>query len=124
MRLQAKKWFPSHSFSFSYKAKADQKLLTSDSLREEMSRVRSEAYLQGTKGSVMDLKLYTDDWNFKVKDITIPVYLWYGDADKNVSLEMGKYYKKQIPSSKLTIYPKEGHFVIRNHCEEILEALI
>lgn len=83
-----------------------------------------ETFRQGIKGPRLDLKLYTENWGFKLKDIKTRVYLWYGALDKKVSLAMGKYYSSQIPKSKLVIYPDEGHFCGINHEEEILKQLI
>ncbi len=68
------------------------------------------------------LELLTN-WDFDLKKIKVPVYLWYGEDDKNVSIAMGRYYASQIPNSKLTIYPNEGHLATRTHIEEILKTL-
>jgi len=83
-----------------------------------------EAFKNGIKGPVWDLKLYTDDWGFRLKDIKANVYLWYGAKDKNVSLNMGKYYKAQIPNSKLFIDENGGHLFRNNIEEEILRTLV
>lgn len=120
--LQARKYLP-ESFSLSYRAKADQIILSSKEVKTDITRNRKEAFRQGKRGCAMDLKLYTNDWGFHLHDIKTKVYLWYGDADKNVSLNMGKYYASQIPGSKLTVYPNEGHFIIRKYADEILETL-
>jgi pimeloyl-ACP methyl ester carboxylesterase len=82
-----------------------------------------ETFRQGRKGPTLDLYLYTKDWGFDLQDITANVYLYYGDADKNVSLNMGKYYHEQISKSTLTIYPNEGHLSAITHQEEMLEQL-
>ena len=82
-----------------------------------------EAFRHGITGPVLDLKLYTDDWGFNLKDITTKVYLWYGAKDQNVSLNMGNYYKSQIPKSELFIDKNGGH-LFRNKIEEkILRTL-
>ncbi|CAN5184366.1 alpha/beta hydrolase [soil metagenome] len=121
--LEARRYLP-QNVSLAYRAKADQAILSSKEVKNTLIRNRSEAFRQGKKGCAMDLKLYTDDWEFDLKKISGEVLLWYGEADKNVSLEMGKYYASQIPNSRLTIYPNEGHMIIRTHTEEILTALM
>lgn len=83
-----------------------------------------EAFRQGIKGPCLELKIYTDDWGFKVKDIKTKTYLWYGAKDKCVSLNMGKYYKSQIPGSELFIDPYGGHLSRYNFEEKILKTLI
>lgn len=82
-----------------------------------------ETFRQGLKGPMLDLDLYTKDWGFDLKDIKADVYLYYGDADKNVSLNMGKYYYELIPNSSLTVYSNEGHLSAITHQEEMLEEL-
>lgn len=119
---QARKILPD-IFPFVYRTKTDRKQLSKE-VKEEIVRNRNQAFIQGKNGAAMDLKIYTNNWGFNLKDIITKVYLWYGDKDKNVSVEMGKYYASQIKNSKLTIYPNEGHFLIKKHAEEILKTLI
>ena len=83
-----------------------------------------EIFRQGLFGPMLDLYLYTKDWKFNLKDIRAKVYLFYGDADRNVSLAMGKYYHKHIPKSTLTIYANEGHLSAITHVEEIFKTLV
>ncbi|MBI2600571.1 alpha/beta hydrolase [Candidatus Daviesbacteria bacterium] len=99
------------------------KLLTTDSFKELTYMSRLEAFKQGFKAAALDLKLYTDNWGFDLKKIKVPVLLWFGDSDKSVSVNMGKYFASQIPNSKLTIYHKEGHYLHVNHAEQILKQL-
>lgn len=83
-----------------------------------------EAFRQGIRGPAEELRVYTDDWGFKVKDIKAKVYLWYGAKDKCVSMNMAKYYKSQIPKSKLFIDQNGGHLARYNFEEKILMTLI
>lgn len=102
---------------------ADKKLFKNAVLRRREQESSGEAFRQGYKGPELDLKLYTTDWKFNLKDIRAKVFLWYGGADENVSLNMGKYYASQISKSKLKIYPGEGHLISVTHAEEILKTL-
>jgi pimeloyl-ACP methyl ester carboxylesterase len=83
----------------------------------------AEAFQQGILGSAYELKVYTDDWGFALKDIKANVFLWYGAKDKCVSLNMGKYYNSQISGSKLFIDPDGGHLARYNFEEKILKTL-
>jgi pimeloyl-ACP methyl ester carboxylesterase len=88
-------------------------------------RVRAnmvEAFRQGWQGAAHDLTIYSTDWGFDVGDIRIPVSLWYGEKDQNVSLNMGKYYAARIPKSTLKVYKGEGHLIAITHAEEILHS--
>ena len=119
--LQAK--YLSFFGDLGFKAKPDQKLINQE-FRRQFAITVKETFKQGIKGPSWDLKLYTQDWGFKLKDITAKVYLWYGASDKNVPLAMGKYLAAEIPNSKLVIYPNEGHLTQITHAEEILRTLI
>ncbi len=109
---------------YSFLISKSDRLLTTNSFKKLTLRSRQEAFKQGIKAAAQDLKIYTDNWGFDLRKIKIPVYLWYGDADKSVSLNMGKYLSSQISESKLKIYPNEGHYLHVNHAEEILRELI
>lgn len=108
---------------FLFSAKADRLIYQNPYLRQRLVAWMREAFRKGYHGPELDLKLYTEPWGFQLRDIRIPVYLWYGADDRNVSLNMGKYYAKQIRKSHLTIYPGEGHMVLVTHSQEILKAL-
>ena len=83
-----------------------------------------EAFRQGIKGAEQELKIYTDNWGFNLKDIKVKVFLWYGAKDKCVSLNMGKYYNRLIPGSELFIEPDWGHLSRYKYEEKILKKLI
>lgn len=92
-------------------------------LNAEFHETMLEAFRQGVGGPYRDLVIYSHDWGFAVSAIKTPTDLWYGDQDKNVSLNMGKYYASQISGSKLTVYPDEGHTLYLRHAEDIFSGL-
>lgn len=110
-----------HRFLFG--SKTDKKLNSGIKLRDRKRQAMKEAFRQGCAGPEHDLKLYTTDWGFDLKDIRSTVFLWYGSDDKNVSLNMGKYYKRKVPNSTLTVYSGEGHLISLTHAEDILRTL-
>lgn len=114
--------FGLHRFLFG--AKSDQKILASAKLRKLQRTAYKEAFRTGYKGVEQDLQLYTQYWGFNLKNITAKVLLFYGAADKNLSLKMGQYYAEEIPHSQLIVYPNEGHLVSWTHAEEILKNLL
>lgn len=103
--------------------KEDRKLLTDPVLGDRLTDTIREAFHGGYKGPELDLKLYTTDWGFRLEDIRSRVYMWYGATDRNVSLNMGKYYAAHIRGSKLKIYQGEGHLISVTYAEEILKTL-
>lgn len=121
--LQARKHLPEY-FSSAYRSKTDRAVLQTANLKQQILRNRSEAFRQGKRAAAKDLQIYTDDWGFPLQAIKPEVFLWYGDVDKQVSVEMGNYFARQIPRSQLTVYPNEGHLLIQTHAEEIIQTLI
>lgn len=116
------KYFPFISLQYSFAAKEDR-----IAFRKRPSnitrKIMGEAFRQGLKGLELDLKVFNDDWRFNLKDIRVKVYLWYGAKDKNVPLKMGKYYKSQIPNSKLFIDQNGGHLFRYNIEDKLLSTL-
>ncbi|HUD18976.1 MAG TPA: alpha/beta hydrolase [Patescibacteria group bacterium] len=110
-----------HKYFFG--AKEDRKLYRNPKLSESVLANYREAFRQGIRGPELDLKLYCTDWGFDVGAIHAKAFLFYGEDDRNVSLNMGKYYHSHIAGSVLTVYPGEGHFISVSHAEEILTTL-
>jgi hypothetical protein len=53
----------------------------------------------------------------------MPVSLFYGTVDRNVPIQMGEYYRDEIPNSEATFYDGEGHFIMYSRAKEILRKL-
>ena len=77
------------------------------------------------KGQQLDTKLIISPWDFDLKDIQIPVYIWHGGKDHNASPAMGRYLEGQIPNSVMNYIPEEGHIsLIVKNAESILKKLV
>ena len=111
-----------HRFLFG--AKKDRQAFSNSQLRSKVKKDYQEAFRNGYKGVEQDLKLYTTNWGFELRDIKTKVYLWYGAKDENVPLKMGEYYKSQKPNSELFIDQNGGHLFRTEHEEEILKKLV
>lgn len=83
-----------------------------------------EAYRRGSRGLRWELRLYARRWGFSLDRITVPVFIWQGEADENVPPVMARYQAERIPGCKATYWPGEGHFAGVRHAEEILEAIV
>ena len=116
------KYFPTLFSKIMFLSKSDQKMI--HEVEKGLAVTSREAFRQGYKGPAKDLLLYTNNWGFDLRKIKAKVYLWFGEDDKNVPLVMGKYFAKQIPGSKLTVYPGEGHLISITHASEIFEELV
>jgi pimeloyl-ACP methyl ester carboxylesterase len=77
------------------------------------------------KGQQIDTKLIISSWDFDLKDIQIPVYIWHGGKDHNASPAMGRYLQKSIPNCIMNYLPEDGHVsLIVKNAEQILKKLV
>lgn len=85
----------------------------------------TEAFRQGAKGVLDDLRICSRPWGFDLADITVPVQLWHGSQDRLVPLAHSEYLHKRIPGSTLERVAGEGHFSLPvRHAERIVGALM
>jgi pimeloyl-ACP methyl ester carboxylesterase len=77
------------------------------------------------KGQQLDTKLVLSPWDFDLKDIQIPVYIWHGGKDQNASPAMGRYLERKIANSIMNYSPEEGHIsLIVKNAEHILKKMV
>jgi pimeloyl-ACP methyl ester carboxylesterase len=103
---------------------ADVRVLTDPDIRANLLEGAVEAMRQGARGPALELELlFARPWGFSPQEIRREVYLWYGDADALVPLQMGQYLAAAIPQSHLTICQGQGHLLFMQRWEEILRTL-
>lgn len=83
-----------------------------------------EAFLQGARGGIHELRMYTRPWRFRLEDIAMPVHLWQGSVDRRVPPSMGRYQASAIPDCHATFLEGEGHFLGIAHIGEILAVAV
>jgi pimeloyl-ACP methyl ester carboxylesterase len=83
-----------------------------------------EALRAGTRGITWDLDILARPWGFHLHVITADVLLWHGEGDTQAPLVMGKRLGTAIPQCRATFFPREGHWAIYGHWQEILTALV
>ncbi|KAJ5736762.1 uncharacterized protein N7483_001887 [Penicillium malachiteum] len=85
----------------------------------------AEAFKQGADAMMEDGRIVTSDWGFEPKDIPAKnTRLWYGTADVNVPVTMGRYLEEQIPHATLKEYEGDTHFMIMGHVIDFLKDLV
>ena len=101
----------------------DHKIFEESGIRQVLIENFSEAFRQGTVGAARDGWLFTRPWGFALEEISIPVYLWQGEADVAVTPAMGRHMAARIPGCQAKFYPGEGHLLFVTHWQDILNAL-
>lgn len=114
---------------------AKQQLLSSipDTDKERMLRTGNldmwfadvrEGYRQGWLGVARDDIVIMQDWGFDIADIRVRVDIWHGEQDRNVPVRSGEYMRDQIPNSRATFLPREGHFFLISWWATVVHALM
>jgi pimeloyl-ACP methyl ester carboxylesterase len=78
----------------------------------------------GIRAPILDFVLFTRDWGFSVRDITVPIRWWHGDADHIVPLAHGQHVVDLLPNAELFVRPGESHLGGLGAAEEVLTALL
>lgn len=72
----------------------------------------------------LDARLFAKDWGFRLGDITVPVYMLYGDVDTIVPHGHGHDLADRIPDSNLRIRTDAGHIGGLEASAEILDIML
>jgi pimeloyl-ACP methyl ester carboxylesterase len=103
----------------------DQAALAQPDVMEMFKKMGLEAFRSGARGVTWDNVLLTRPWGFSLQAISMPIYLWQGEADTIVPPAQGRYLAQNIPNCQSEFYPNEGHIsLINNHYQEILSAMV
>lgn len=103
--------------------KPDREILQDDILKTAFGLSAKEAFRQGVKGPLQDMIIYSSDWGFDLKDISLKILLWHGELDKNVPVWMAKYVASRLKNCESTFVPEAGHFLMALMGEEMLAKL-
>lgn len=102
----------------------DRSLLRRAEIRDGFMACFEEACRQGPQGPVLDMGLIARPWDLDLRAMTVPVFLWHGERDRNVPIAHGRYLAATIPNCRATFYPDDAHLSVPlNHQREILGAL-
>jgi pimeloyl-ACP methyl ester carboxylesterase len=104
--------------------KADAAVLT-PAVRERLLASLDAATAQGRTGMVADLAGYAlADWGFTPSQVAADVLLAYGADDERVPTAHGEWYRAQLPSAELSVWPEVGHLVVVPAWGRVLDHLL
>jgi pimeloyl-ACP methyl ester carboxylesterase len=101
----------------------DLEVLNQPDIRAATIREFQRSTYGNAAAAAQDFALYSRDWGFRLEDISVPVHLWHGDADRNVPVAHGRLLAERIPHAQLHECPGEGHMLIYERLEDILRTL-
>ena len=103
---------------------ADRRAMSDPRLRAINEYAGPESFRQGSRGVMHEVRMNVAPWPFDVTGIECPVLMWHGDADRNVPIAMARRLAQRIAHATLHEFRDEGHLIIPEHWEQIVDALL
>ena len=83
-----------------------------------------EAYRNGAQAAYREVVMLATPWGFRLEDIDQKIYLWHGEDDTTVPIQMGRYVARTVPDCEARFYPGQGHTLIYHYWREILTVAV
>ena len=83
-----------------------------------------EGFANGPHGWFDDAWLLSTDWGFALADVVPPVYLWYGELDRNVPINAVRKMTAELHVAAFELIPGKGHFGWLEQEEQVLGTLL
>lgn len=104
-----------------HSAPRDRELMLREDLRAMFLASFREGIRQGVAGAAWGALLNARPWGFAPGAIRVPVDLWHGSDDRQTPLSYARRLKDEIPDACLRELPGEGHLLLLDHWQEMLE---
>ncbi|MCU0643528.1 MAG: alpha/beta hydrolase [bacterium] len=98
---------------------SDKNLLHQPLIAEMFKRDVAEAFRQGSKGVVSDMKILSEPWGFSLEEIKLPVHIWHGTADTIVPVQLANFMIERLPNVQPHLIEGAGHFMAVQYTKEI-----
>lgn len=110
-------------FAMSAMTGPDRDILADDWTQACLISSAEDALSQGTSGLVTELALMSRAWGFEPSDISVPAFLWHGEADTVVPAAFGRWLAERIPDCRTRFISGAGHFWIVANGAEVMRML-
>ncbi len=84
----------------------------------------AEAFAQGARHIVSDLRLSALPWDFDARAIRCPTVIHVGAEDLQVPPQASRWLAAQIPGARLLEYPQQGHYLHFANAREVLREIV
>ena len=105
-------------------AECDREIIEQPGIRRMLTESYAESARNGIRGFLVELRVLSEPWGFRLEDIPVEVHIWHGEEDTSTPLSMARYMAAVIPRCRLRVFPGEGHFLLFSHWEEIFRLLL
>ena len=90
----------------------DRKILQDPQIAALFIRDQEESMVAGTRQLFQDLTIQWEPWDFDVKQIKVPAYIFQGKQDSFVPWQFAQHLAENILDAKLYLYEDRGHLFI------------
>jgi pimeloyl-ACP methyl ester carboxylesterase len=102
----------------------DRELLASPQLRDMIAQSLREGFANGPAGWFDDAWCLSSTWGFALRDIALPVHMWYGEIDRNVPLKAVERMAAELNVALLELIPGGGHLSWLAQAQSVHETLL
>jgi pimeloyl-ACP methyl ester carboxylesterase len=83
----------------------------------------TQAFRQGSKGVVSEMRILSEPWGFSLDEIKLPVQIWHGTADTIVPISLARFMAEKLPQAEIHFIEKAGHFMALQYTKEIFSKM-
>ena len=92
---------------------------------EDLHASFAEGLRRGATGWIDDDLAFVNPWGFELAEISVPTFLWQGDADLMVPFAHGRWLADRVPGVVGHLLAGDGHAsVFANRIDEVLDELV
>ncbi|MDZ7264910.1 MAG: alpha/beta hydrolase [candidate division KSB1 bacterium] len=102
----------------------DKKLLTEPMIAAMFKQDVGQAFRQGSRGVVSDMRILSRPWGFDLSAVEMPVQVWHGTADTIVPLRLAQFNLEKLPQARAHYVEGAGHFMAIEKAREIFSQLV
>ena len=113
-----------HQQMFGRSPRADRDVMDRPDVKERYWWAQRDSLGGRAGGVVDDMRANQRPWGYDPASITAPAHLFHGTKDRTSPPEFARYWPQALPDCHEHWYEGEGHFLIEDHFEEALTAVL
>jgi len=93
-------------------------------VRAVLAEGLGEGFANGPDGWMTDAWALSTDWGFALGDVSVPVWFWYGELDRNVPINAVRKMTAELDVAAFELIPGKGHFGWLEQEQQVLATLL
>lgn len=103
---------------------ADRDVFARPEIRSMIPQSMAETFRSGPRGAAHDMRLLAADWELPFDRITMPVSIWHGEADGDVTPADARGLADALPNCELHLLAGAGHHLALTQPDALLDAVV